>query len=65
MKDKKQAILRMSLAAVGILALIAAGMTLWNPPAMGAGAEFIPQTQHDFRQVHKPERIEAKTHNTG
>ena len=36
-----------------------------NPPAMSAGAEFIPQTQHDFRQVHKPERIEAKTHNTG
>ena len=30
MKDKKQAILRMSLAAVGILALIAAGMTLWT-----------------------------------
>ena len=29
---------------------------------MGAGTEFIPQTQHDFRQVHKPERIEAKTH---
>ena len=27
MKDKKQAISRMSLAAVGILALIAAGMT--------------------------------------
>lgn len=30
MKDKKQAILRMSLGAVGILALIAAGMTLWK-----------------------------------
>ena len=30
MKDKKQAISRMSLAAVGILALIAAGMTLWK-----------------------------------
>ena len=30
MKDKKQAILRMSLAAVGILALIEAGMRLWK-----------------------------------